>query len=217
MFTGIITHQGTIGAIMPKGPGSTIRIDVPEGFMDGVDRGDSIAVSGVCLTAVDLLPNAFTVDVSLETLRRSTLGDRTTGARVNLERSLRLGDKMGGHLVMGHVDGVGHIDSIDPQGESSRYRFRMPAELAKYIAHKGSVAIDGISLTPTDATNETFDVWLIPETLRVTTLGEMGPGDAVNLEIDVLSRYVARQLGFANGVSDGVTMEQLAREGFLAQ
>jgi riboflavin synthase len=196
MFTGIITHRGTISRMVRKGDNARLVIDAPSDFMALVGRGDSIACSGICLTAVDLTAKSFGVDVSLETLRRTTLGERKTGDLLNLEGSLRLGDKLGGHLVMGHVDGIGTLVTRVTHGESVMMRFSLPIELAPLVAHKGCVAVDGISLTPTDVTRETFDVWVIPETLRRTSLGDIAVGGKVNLEADLLSRYVARQLGF---------------------
>ncbi|HYE77785.1 MAG TPA: riboflavin synthase [bacterium] len=211
MFTGIITHLGTIAAIEPRGENKRLRIAVPPDFMLGVAQGDSIAVSGICLTALGLTADSFAADVSLETLRRTTLSDRQAGDPLNLERSLRLGDKLGGHLVMGHVDAVGRIAGIEPHGDAVRYRIAVPPELAPLIAHKGSVAVDGISLTPVAADRSGFEVWIIPETLRRTTLGQRRVGEGVNLEVDILSRYVARQLAAR---AEGLTVEGLRAKGF---
>lgn len=211
MFTGIITHRGTITRLDRRGDNARLVIGAPGDFMALVSRGDSIACSGVCLTAVELTPESFGVDVSLETLRRSTLGERKTGDLLNLEGSLRLGDKLGGHLVMGHVDGLGTLVTRVTHGESVMMRFSLPSDLAPLVAHKGSVAVDGISLTPTDVTSDSFDVWVIPETLRRTSLGTLAVGGKVNLEADVLARYVARQLGFAES---GVTEASLLAAGW---
>lgn len=194
MFTGIITHCGTLTFRDDREGNARFVIATPPDFLEGAGPGDSIACDGVCLTAVELTPTSFAVDVSPETLRLTTLGARAIGARLNLERSLRLGDSLGGHLVLGHVDGMGAISSIEPHGESVRYVLELPAPLAPLVASKGCLAVDGISLTPTDVTATTCDLWIIPETLRRTTLGEKQGGDPVNLEVDLLSRYVARQL-----------------------
>lgn len=197
MFTGIIQHRGRIERLESRGANARLVLSVPAEFMRGVEPGDSIACDGICLTA--LLPTAtgFAADVSLETLRRTTLGQRRAGDQMNLEQSLRLGDKLGGHLVTGHVDAVGRLLQRTSHGESVQMRFALPPDLAPLIAHKGSVAVDGISLTPTDVTREHFDVWLIRETLSRTSLGGLQPGGLVNLEADLLSRYVARQLALS--------------------
>jgi riboflavin synthase len=154
--------------------------------------GASIACSGCCLTAVELHADRFAVDASAETLACTTLGTWKVGTRVNLERSLKVGDELGGHIVSGHVDGVGKALSKTPENGSIRWRFQVPAELARFIAAKGSVAIDGTSLTVNDVQGDTFGVNIIPHTASVTRFGTLAPGDAVNIEIDMLARYVAR-------------------------
>ena len=198
MFTGIITALGTLREVQPLGDGHDMRlvIGVAPEFLAGAALGCSIACSGICLTAVDLNGDSFAVDASAETLARTTMGKWRTGGRVNLERSLKLGDELGGHLVSGHVDGVGEVLSATPENASVRWRFRVPPGIAKYIAVKGSVAIDGVSLTVNEVDAETFGVNIIPHTAAVTSFGTLQPGDGVNIEIDTLARYVARLMEF---------------------
>ncbi len=178
----------------PIGNGKDLRlgIEVPWSDTRSIALGASIACAGCCLTAVEVGTDSFTVDVSAETLSKTTLGRWKIGTRVNLERSLRLGDELGGHIVSGHVDGVGHAISVASENASTRLRFRVPSDIAKFIAAKGSVAVDGVSLTVNDVAGETFGVNIIPHTASVTTLGALRPDDAVNIEIDTLARYVAR-------------------------
>lgn len=202
MFTGIVTALGTVRALTPLGGGHDMRlvISAPE-LLGGEDRpppplGASIACSGCCLTAVELGPDWFAVDASAETLAHTTLGGWRVGTRVNLERSLRLGDELGGHLVSGHVDGVGEVIAATPENASVRWQFRVPPALARFIAAKGSIAVDGVSLTVNEVTGDTFGVNIIPHTAAVTRFGLLAPGDAVNLEIDMLARYVARLAEF---------------------
>ena len=196
MFTGIITALGHIRAIDPIGQGRDMRlvIDTPAAFLTDppVALGASIACSGCCLTAVAFGSDWFAVDASAETLAHSKLGSWTVGSRVNLERSLRVGDELGGHLVSGHVDGVGTAVSNTPENASSRWVFRVPHELSRLIAVKGSVAVDGVSLTVNEVRGDTFGVNIIPHTASVTGFGTMQPNDPVNIEIDTLARYVAR-------------------------
>lgn len=198
MFTGIITGLGTLREVQPIGAGHDMRlvIGVAPEFLAGAALGCSIACSGICLTAVELNGDSFAVDASAETLARTTMGTWRAGGRVNLERSLRLGDEMGGHLVSGHVDGVGRVLSATPENASVRWRFGVPTEIARYIAVKGSVAIDGVSLTVNEVDAEGFGVNIIPHTAAVTSFGTLQPGDTVNIEIDTLARYVARLMEF---------------------
>ncbi len=194
MFTGLIAGIGTVSSVTPGGPGRDARITIaaPSGFLDGTILGASIACSGCCLTAVDVDGDQFAVEASAETLSLTTLGAWRAGTCVNLERSLRMGDELGGHLVSGHVDGAGRLlDATAAQG-SLRLRVAVPAALAPFIARKGSVAVDGVSLTVNDVAADAFAVNIIPHTAAATTLGALRPGDAVNIEIDVLARYVAR-------------------------
>ncbi len=196
MFTGIINALGSVRAIEPIGAGKDMRlvIDTPAAFLaePPVHLGASIACSGCCLTVVDLGADWFAVDASAETLAHTKLGSWDTGSRVNLERSLRLGDELGGHLVSGHVDGVGQAVSATPENASTRWVFRVPKDLSRFIAVKGSVAIDGVSLTVNEVAGDTFGVNIIPHTASVTGFGTMQPDDPVNIEIDTLARYVAR-------------------------
>jgi riboflavin synthase len=203
MFTGIITALGTIRAITLIGQGHDMRlvITTPPPFLHNATHGPialgaSIACSGCCLTAVDLGPDSFAVDASAETLTKTTLGTWRIGTPINLERSLRLGDELGGHLVSGHVDGVGTATAKTPENASTRWRFRVPPDLARFIAAKGSIAVDGVSLTVNDVADDTFGVNIIPHTAAVTRFGTLAPGDPVNLEIDMLARYVARLAEF---------------------
>lgn len=194
MFTGIVSALGTVRAITPIGDGRDMRLVIATPWPDtaSIAIGASIACSGCCLTAVAVGPDWFAADASAETLACTTLGRWRVGSRVNLERSLRLGDELGGHIVSGHVDGVGEALSAAPENASTRWRFRVPAPLARFIAVKGSVAVDGVSLTVNAVDGDTFGVNVIPHTAQVTSFGSLAPGDAVNIEIDMLARYVAR-------------------------
>jgi riboflavin synthase len=194
MFTGIITDIGRVRRVEKRGD---TRFEIETAYdMAGVDLGASICCSGCCLTVVDRGPGWFAVDVSAESLARTNLGDWREGTRINLERALRMGDELGGHVVSGHVDGVGEIVSITPDGDSRRFRFRVPGELARFIAPKGSVAVNGTSLTVNEVEGNLFGVNIIPHTQAVTTWGHARAGDAVNIEIDMLARYVARLAEF---------------------
>jgi riboflavin synthase len=196
MFTGIVTALGTVREVLPIGEGQDMRlvIGVTPEFLQGATLGGSIACSGVCLTAVELHADSFAVEASAETLSKTTLGAWRAGTRVNLERSLRLGDELGGHIVSGHVDGVGEVLSATPENGSVRWRFRAPAALAPMIAGKGSIAIEGVSLTVNEVDGQVFGVNIIPHTAAMTGFGTLQPGDKVNLEVDMLARYVARLL-----------------------
>jgi riboflavin synthase len=192
MFTGIITDVGRIAAAEQRGD---LRLRIACGYdMAGVDLGASIACSGVCLTVVDKGADWFAVDVSAETVGRTPAGRWSEGRRLNLERSLRLGDELGGHIVTGHVDGVGEIVAVEPVGDSRRLVIEAPDALAPYIAAKGSIAVDGVSLTVNAVEDARFDLNVIPHTAEQTTLGALAAGDRVNLEIDVLARYIGRML-----------------------
>lgn len=190
MFTGIVTDIGRVARLERRGD---LRARIETGYDTAtVDLGASIACSGVCLTVVDKGPGWFEVEISAETLSKTTLGDWREGTRVNLERALRVGDELGGHIVTGHVDGTAEILSVTPEGDSTRVRLRAPGALARFIAPKGSVALDGTSLTVNEVEGDTFGINLIPHTRTHTTWGERVAGDRVNLEIDTLARYVAR-------------------------
>ena len=190
MFTGIVSDIGTVRAL--ERPGD-LRLTIATVYDPAsIALGASIACSGVCLTVIAVAADAFTVSASAETLACTTLGDWRVGQRVNLERALRVGDELGGHFVFGHVDAVATIRAVTPEGESRRFVFEAPANFARYFAPKGSVALDGVSLTINEVEGGRFGVNLISHTLAATTLGEARPGDRVNLEIDMLARYVAR-------------------------
>ena len=192
MFTGIIQAVGRVAAHEQRGGDARLVIDAAALDLGDVAIGDSIAVAGVCLTAVELDGARFRADVSAETLRLTTLGALRAGDAVNLEKSLRLADRLGGHLVSGHVDGIGTIVRIDDDGASQRWTFSAPPALLRYIAVKGSICIDGTSLTVNTVEHDHFGVTLIPHTLAVTTFGVRAQGDAVNLEVDLVARYVER-------------------------
>ncbi|MEA3062417.1 MAG: riboflavin synthase [Sphingomonadales bacterium] len=192
MFTGIITDVGRIAAVEARGD---LRLRIACGYdLEKVDLGASIACSGVCLTMVDKGPDWFAVDVSAETVGRTAKDMWAEGRPLNLERSLRLGDELGGHIVTGHVDGVGKVAAVEPVGDSKRLAIEAPAELARYIAGKGSIAVDGVSLTVNSVDGARFEVNIIPHTAQQTTLGDLAAGRGVNLEIDVLARYLGRML-----------------------
>ncbi len=192
MFTGIITDLGRVRSIT-SGRGKDTRLVVETRYDTAeIALGASIACSGACLTVVEKAPGWFAVDVSAETLSRTSLGTWRAGTKVNLERALRMGDELGGHLVLGHVDGVARLVSTTPEGESLRLVIEAPAPLGRFIAEKGSVALDGVSLTVNEVGPASFGVNIIPHTQRETSLGGLKPGDTLNLEIDLLARYVAR-------------------------
>lgn len=199
MFTGLVTDVGTIRSAEARN--GLMRFEVESGYdLAGIDMGASIMHAGVCLTVVDKGDGArgawFAVEAVPETLDKTILGNWSVGTRVNLEQSLKLGDELGGHFVFGHVDGVGEIVSIEAEGQSWRVTVRPPEAIARYFATKGSAAINGVSLTVADAlSNGDFQVAIIPHTWDVTTLGQLEAGDSVNLEIDMLARYVARMIG----------------------
>ncbi len=209
MFTGIVAELGEVAAIEDRGDAARLTI---RGSTEGVSPGESIAVNGVCLTVTGIMDGTFTADVMGETLDRSSLGALTSGAPVNLERSLRLADRLGGHLMQGHVDATGTIVSRSPAAHWDQVRISLPAGISRYVVHKGSIAVDGISLTvsalgdsagsggddppdpPRAVGGAWFEVSLIPETLKRTTLGFRKPGEVVNLEVDVIAKYVERLL-----------------------
>lgn len=194
MFTGIITHIGEVARI-DRARGDW-RVFIKTTMKTGeIPMGASIACSGCCLTVVDKDKDWLAFDVSAETLSKTIIGAWDVGARVNLERSLKVGDELGGHIVSGHVDGLATIVSITPEGDSHRMSIEVPKELALYIAPKGSIALDGISLTVNEVDGTTFGINVIPHTWTHTSIGLKLPGDALNMEIDMLARYVARQLG----------------------
>ncbi|HBF83700.1 MAG TPA: riboflavin synthase [Streptomyces sp.] len=202
MFTGIVEELGEVTAVEKLDDASRFRLRGPV-VTEGAKHGDSIAVNGVCLTVVDLDGGEFTADVMAETLDRSSLGALTTGSRVNLERPMALGGRLGGHIVQGHVDGTGRIVERTPSEHWELVKVSLPGGLARYVVEKGSITVDGVSLTVVDAVAEHFTVSLIPTTLALTTLGIKGPGDPVNLEVDVLAKYVERLLGAGSATESG--------------
>jgi riboflavin synthase len=191
VFTGIIEDLGSIESVEPLEAGSRLKIATALPTAEFA-MGESICCNGACMTVVEIADKTFAIDVSAESLRRTTLADLSPGDPVNLERSIRLQDRLGGHLVSGHVDGTGRVESIRPEGESAIYRFAVPEALTPLLVEKGSVAVDGISLTCFNCDGGGFDVAVIPHTTSVTTLGVRKPGDGVNIENDLLGKYVER-------------------------
>ncbi|MDX9860618.1 MAG: riboflavin synthase [Rhodospirillales bacterium] len=192
MFTGIITDLGRVRAVVRTGD---TRFEFATGYDTAkIEIGASICCSGACMTVIDKGPGWFAISASDESLSCTTMGDWREGMPVNFERSLRMGDEMGGHIVSGHVDGVGEVVAMTPENESMRLSFRAPDKLASFIAPKGSVAVDGVSMTVNEVDGSVFGVNVIPHTQEVTTLGRLRVGSRVNLEIDMLARYVARLL-----------------------
>jgi riboflavin synthase len=191
VFTGIVTDVGTIRSV--RETNRDLRVEVETNYdLDTIDMGASIAHAGCCLTVIDKGERWFAVEVSGESLAMTTLDAWKPGMRVNLERPARAGDELGGHIVSGHVDGVGEVLSLEPEGGSHRVRIRAPRPLHRYIAPKGSIAVEGVSLTVNEVEDDVFGVNIIPHTFEVTTLGDIQPGSRVNLEIDMLARYLAR-------------------------
>ena len=193
MFTGIIEEVGEVAGVEPRGDSAMLTVRAPR-IAAGLTHGASVAVNGVCLTVVGQHDHAVDFDVMAETLKRSVVGALDAGDRVNLERAVRADGRLDGHIVQGHVDGTGVVVSRTPGDAWEAVRFGLPAELARYVAEKGSIAVDGVSLTVSAVGPDWFDVGLIPETLRATTLGGKAAGDPVNLEVDVLAKYVSRLL-----------------------
>ena len=194
MFTGIVQGIGSIRAVEPRGGDVTLWIDTGGLSLADVQVGGSIAVNGACLTATRLDGNAFAADVSRETLTLTTLGSATPGTPVNLEKALQAGQALGGHYVTGHVDGMGIVVSRHDDARSVRVEFEVPGELARYVARKGSICVDGVSLTVNGVNGRRFDVNLVPHTLELTTLATCSPGTRVNLEVDIIARYLERML-----------------------
>jgi riboflavin synthase len=198
-FTGLVADLGAVLGAEHSGDGVRLRIGTP--LAAEVDDGDSVAVNGVCLTAVDVRPGEFTADVMRETLQRSSLGALRVGDPVNLERPVTLAGRLGGHLVQGHVDGVGTILAREPSENWEIVRVSLPPDLGRYIVTKGSISVDGVSLTVVSVTDDAFSVSLIPTTLALTTLGTKHVGDPVNLEVDVIAKYVEKLLAGRSGES----------------
>ena len=213
MFTGIIEEIGTVENLGQGGGGYQLRVRAHT-VTEDAKLGDSIAVNGVCLTVTTFDANGFTVGLSPETLRRTNLGEMKPGGRVNLERALRPSDRMGGHYVQGHVDGVGVVAERRREGDSLLMRVRVPEEISQYVVEKGFIAVDGVSLTVTGCGTDWFSVALIAFTQGAVTLAEKGVGDRVNLEVDIIGKYVQSFLA-RRGAQRGITAELLAEEGFL--
>jgi riboflavin synthase len=216
MFTGIIETMGTVAALQPRNGDLRVRITTTTLPLADVRIGDSIATNGVCLTVVELPGDGYWADVSRETLAFTTIGEWRVGAAVNLEKALMAASRLGGHIVSGHVDGVGEVVSRREDARSIRLTVRAPAELAKYIAHKGSICVDGISLTVNAVSGTDFELNIVPHTAQVTVIGNYGIGTRVNLEVDVIARYLERLLmgDTAAAKSGGVTAAFLAEHGF---
>lgn len=217
MFTGIIQAIGKVQAISPAAGGDwQLSVAVGKLDMSDVVLGDSIAVNGVCLTVIAMTATSFVADVSNETLTVTAFAGLSVGSRVNLEKALRLADRLGGHMVSGHVDGVGACESITADGRSWRYQFALPNDLARYVCVKGSITINGVSLTVNSVTDSSFSVNLVPHTLQETNLGDLTVGNRVNLEVDMIARYLERLLqgGVSATKTSAITPEFLAENGF---
>ena len=218
MFTGIIQGKGRIVSGRPSGGGVVLVIEADFDITDP-EEGESIAVNGICLTARDISGRRFTVDVSPESLSRTNLGNISAGSAVNLERALRLNDRLGGHLVSGHIDATASVTEQKPMGDFTLFSFLIPKELSKYIIEKGSIGVNGISLTVNSCDERSFSVAIIPHTLKVTTLGELNKGDTVNIEVDLIGKYVEKLLSSKsadnNGKESGINPAFLAEHGFL--
>ncbi|MEU7907265.1 riboflavin synthase [Actinoplanes sp. NPDC049118] len=195
MFTGIVEELGEVVYLTDAGGDSAVIAVRGPVVTSDARHGDSISVNGVCLTVIDNVDGVFTADVMGESLRRSSLGVLKAGGQVNLERAATVGSRLGGHLVQGHVDGVGTVIAREPADEWEVLRFSLPPELARYVVEKGSITVDGVSLTVMEVTADTFSVGLIPTTLKLTVLGAKSVGDPVNLEVDVIAKYVEKMLG----------------------
>ncbi len=214
MFTGLIEATGKLVARTARGPGARLVISAP---LSQLQLGESISVNGVCLTVDTIAKDGFEADASAETLAKTTLGALSIGSRVNLERALRLDARLGGHIVSGHVDGVGALVSREPLGDAERIVFRAPAELMRFIAAKGSIAVDGVSLTVNEVTDDKFAVAIIPRTKKETTLGDVVAEGPVNLEIDLLARYVLRLIEGVPATQDrdASLLELLRKNGYV--
>lgn len=214
MFTGLIEDCGTLYKVDQTSSAATITLGTSLD-MTSVAIGDSIAVNGVCLTVVSKGTDSFTADVSPETFSRSTLGSLPLGSRVNLERALRIGDRLGGHIVTGHIDAIGTVKQVSTSHNAIIIDIKVPDEAARYLIEKGSVAVDGISLTINSVTGSTFQLSIIPHTHSVTTLKESGPGVQVNIETDIIGKYVERLISHKPEKQPALTSELLAKHGFL--
>jgi riboflavin synthase len=214
MFTGLVSDMGLVERVAPRQGGARLSIRPTAIRVDDLAPGESVACSGACLTVVERGGGVVSFDAVPETLARTTLGSWGPGTRVNLERALALGDRLGGHLVQGHVDAVGEVLRRTPEGQGARLTVSLPASIAALVAEKGSIAVDGVSLTVAAVTRDRFEVALIPETLARTTLGDARPGTKVNLEADVIARHVARLGELAAGGRGALGADELARWGY---
>jgi len=212
VFTGLIEQVGTVVRSARRGPGMSLWIEA-DSMMEGLAEGDSIAVDGACLTVEDKASKSFVVFLSPETLSRTTFGSVRSGRRVNLERALRLSDRLGGHLVQGHVDGKGVVTGVSSVGDAREIVIKAPKNVQRYLVDKGSITVDGVSLTAMKPGVDSFTVSVIPQTLERTTLKDFRPGQEVNLEADLVAKYVEKLLGLNPGT--GVGMDLLARKGYL--
>ncbi|MCB1735457.1 MAG: riboflavin synthase [Gammaproteobacteria bacterium] len=220
MFTGIIESVGRVAAMQPRGGDMRLRVQSGKLDLSDVVLGDSIATNGVCLTVIELPGDGYWADVSGESLRRTTLGGLSIGSAVNLEKALTPSTRLGGHLVSGHVDGVGEIVSIREDARSVRFQVKAPDALARYIAEKGSVCMDGVSLTVNSVAGAAFDLNIVPHTMQETTIHAFRVGTRVNLEVDIIARYLERlvlgdKAAESGAKAEGLTLETLARNGFL--
>lgn len=216
MFTGIVTAVGTLAALEPSGGDAVARVHAPALGLGDVAIGDSIAVNGVCLTATAVDGEYFSADVSAETLAHTTLGGLSVGAPLNLEKALTPDSRLGGHIVTGHVDGTVTVVDVVADGRSQRIRLSLPVALARYAAVRGSIVLDGISLTVVDLDSQTFTVNVVPHTAQATVAGDWRPGRQVNVEVDIMARYTERLLGAGNTPEPaGVTRELLIERGFI--
>jgi riboflavin synthase len=216
IFTGLIMEVGHVRRVERRADGAYLVFAARQ-ILEGTRIGDSIAIDGVDLTVTEMGADYFTADASLETLRRTTLNERRVGSRVNLERALGVGERLGGHMVQGHVDGTGELISTTREGNAYRVRFRFPGELGRYIAMKGSICVDGISLTVAALGDDWFEVAVIPHTWRETTLADRRSGDRVNLEVDVLAKYVERLLTHSDRAAAAphkLTLDYLKDQGY---
>ncbi|MBZ0274292.1 riboflavin synthase [bacterium] len=213
MFTGLVEEVGRVERASPRGTGMFVSVETK--FAGELRVGDSVAVDGYCLTVTDVGIGRFFVDIGQETLKRTTAAKLRTGSRVNLERAVRLGDRLGGHLVTGHIDGLGAVESIEKAPDFIAIRVRVPEAVARYLIPKGSIAINGVSLTVNEVEGAVFSVGIIPHTAANTTLGDLANGDAVNLEADLIGKYVERLLGAATGKDpDAHLLDLLKKQGF---
>ncbi|HLB05825.1 MAG TPA: riboflavin synthase [Thermodesulfobacteriota bacterium] len=212
MFTGIIEAVGEVKGVRGNDKGTSLQVSIPESF-DDIKIGDSISVNGVCLTAKVINGGSFSADVSSETISKTTFGRIKIGGRVNLERALRLSDRLGGHIVSGHIDGTARLKERRDEGESVRLSFSLEKELLRYVINKGSIAIDGISLTVNEVGDGSFTVNIIPHTAKNTTILDRKAGDEVNIEVDIIGKYVERLLG--KGKENKIDSSFLSEHGFL--